>query len=142
MVTNASHGIHMPRVTNLRQSQVDRLRNIGRHAVATGLYLTIADSGLRQYWTRRSDEQRRRRWLLLGDARAMTLNEARRLSESPPLAKAAEITGRQFADAATEYIATHRKGWRGKTHERAWRYALEELCRPLHGLLTDRIKAA
>ena len=63
----------MPRLKDLSQTEVDRKRGIGRHAVARGLYLSISDTGRRQYWTRQADEHGIRRWAVLGDTNLMTL---------------------------------------------------------------------
>jgi len=122
--------------------EVERLRKPGRHAVGGGAYLNIDEGGRRQWWARGRKADGRRGWHVLGDARVMLLQEARRLAAQGIPDKAKPAGSVTFLEAATAYIEANEPTWKHQAHRRQWRYTVDELLAPLHAMRVVDIRPA
>lgn len=155
----------MPRVAKeLSALEVSRLREPGMHAVGLvpGLHLQVLPSGGRTWVARVTvgdfpmTGKQRRREVGLGGYPEVSLKDARdkarairdkvregvdpveerKAARSALLAaNAAAIT---FEEAASQYIATHEKGWRNAKHADQWRNTLKTYAYPVVGALQVR----
>lgn len=129
----------------------------GRHAVGGGLHLLTrhgkpgADGAptIRKSWLLRYMLNGFRRDLGLGAYPTVTLAEARRKAEDArrliadgidpvDAAKAAAAAAARgpvptFAEAAEQYIASHRDGWRNPKHRQQWQNTLATYAHPVIG---------
>jgi integrase len=123
----------------------------GYHADGGGLYLQVVGSG--RSWIFRYQIAGKRRDMGLGSTRIVGLSEARRMAHEcrrllfegiDPLdrkhgQRAAAAAERAkmvtFADAAEQYIAAHRVGWRGSRQANQWRHSMTTYAYPIIGNL-------
>ena len=117
---------------------VRRLAEPGHYGDGGGLYLRIGTG--RRSWMFRYQVNGKTTWIGLGPERDVTLAEARDLAldyrrmlrnKIDPLkakrATAAEAigSGKTFRDAATEYVAKHKAGWKNAKHGDQWTATLK-----------------
>src|ERR1700730_611138 len=123
----------------------------GYHSDGGGLYLQVVGSG--RSWIFRYQIAGKRRDMGLGSTRIVGLSEARRMAhecrrllfegtgppDRKPGQRAAAAAERAkmvtFADAAEQYIAAHRVGWRGSRQANQWRHSMTTYAYPVLGKL-------
>jgi integrase len=126
---------------------VAALKKSGLHHVGDGLYLRITPAGGRT-WVFRYMHQRAPHSMGLGngtlaDARGKALAARALLNDNQDplakaradrLAKAAELASTTtFKQAATEFIAGHKSGWKNAKHAAQWTATLETYAYPVFG---------
>ncbi|ANA32270.1 Prophage integrase IntA [Ralstonia mannitolilytica] len=121
----------------------------GYHADGGGLYLQISPSGSRS-WIYRYSLAKRAREMGLGPLSAISLAEARAeaarcrklvaadidpIEERKARERAAQATpdGLTFRQAATQYIASQREGWKNAKHAQQWENTLDTYAYPVIG---------
>ncbi|WP_104657853.1 tyrosine-type recombinase/integrase [Ralstonia insidiosa] len=121
----------------------------GYHADGGGLYLQISQSGSRS-WIYRYMLAKRAREMGLGPLSAISLAEARAeaarcrklvaagidpIEERKERERAAQATpdGLPFRQAAADYIASQREGWKNAKHAQQWENTLETYAYPVIG---------
>jgi integrase len=130
--------------------KVNSLKKRGFYCDGGGLYLQVAPSGSKS-WVFRYKRDGKARDMGLGGLHTVTLAEAREkatasrklhLDRIDPLearkaqdaekaaAKARMVT---FKEAAEQYIASHKSGWKSATHQRQWGNTLETYVYPFIG---------
>jgi integrase len=143
----------MPReAAGLSARKVETIREPGMYADGGGLYLQVTRNGAKS-WIFRFQLAGKRREMGLGSLSTLTLaaareraQEARRdvLSAIDPIdakrtrdaQKALEAARLMtFEDAATEYVRTHRAGWRNVKHAGQWTSTLRTYVFPTIGKL-------
>ncbi|TXH33524.1 MAG: DUF4102 domain-containing protein [Burkholderiaceae bacterium] len=140
----------MPKQTKeLTALEVRRITEPGRHPVGTvpGLYLWVRDSGTKN-WVLRVVIKGKRADLGLGGYPAVPLADAVRKArdmreiiekgEDPRAAKQAAKAALTFQQAAEEYIALHRAGWKSAKHGQQWENTLATYVYPLIGGVSVR----
>lgn len=130
--------------------EVRSLTAPGKHADGKGLYLVVKKSGSRSWMFRYSNAGRQREMGLgslhnvsLADARTKAeaarkqigegldpLTEHQRAEDANRLTDAKRIT---FEDAAKQYIASHRAGWKNAKHASQWESTLSDYVFPVFG---------
>lgn len=124
----------------------------GYHAIGKGLYVSISKSGTRS-WIFRYVYAGKQREMGLGSLDNVSLADARSKADAvrqqlgndlDPLAEkqkaedarrledAKRIT---FEEAAKQYIASHRAGWKNEKHIGQWENTLATYCHPVFGKL-------
>jgi len=122
----------------------------GKHADGKGLYLVVSKSGSKS-WMFRYTNAGRQREMGLGSLRNVSLADARtkaetareqvgkgldplaenqRAEDAKRLADAKRIT---FEEAARQYIASHRAGWKNAKHASQWENTLRDYVYPVFG---------
>jgi len=138
-----------PKQPNMKA--LERIRETGRHAVGSGLYLQVATSGARS-WLYRYQQHGRRHDLGLGPFPAVTLGMAREAvmrvrqqlhrNEDPLALRRAERAAAKadivravetFDMAAESYIAAHSAGWKNAKSAGQWRASLATYAAPRIG---------
>jgi integrase len=138
--------------------QVRRLKEPGRHGDGGGLYLYISPAGARSWIFRyRSRVTGKLRDMGMGPALDVTLERARERAaaarvlltegidpleharEKRQSAKLAQAVRMTFGQCATQYIATHRAGWRNAKHADQWVATLDTYAAPITDLPVDSI---
>ena len=138
------------KLERLSAKHVEHARRIGYHADGGGLYLQVSPSHSKS-WVFRYTLHGRAREMGLGSLKAVSLadardraREARKLLQDKRdpikardaqhlqerLAAARSIT---FQEAADQYIAAHRAGWRNEKHIDQWTNTLKTYCGPAFG---------
>jgi integrase len=120
---------------------VGRVKEPGMYADGGGLYLQVTSSGAKS-WIFRFEVNGRERAMGLGSLNAIGLSEARTQAEDcrglrqrdiDPIEhrKEARVQAAldrantiSFAEAATQYIDSHKSGWKNKKHFNQWRMTL------------------
>lgn len=127
----------------LNATQVKALREPGRYQDGDGLMLNVGKGGSKS-WLLRLQSGGKRREYGLGSLRDVSLAEARELAAGigkklragvDPLAekRAALATVPTFRQAANEYHAEHRRGWKNGKHQAQWLATLESYVFPALG---------
>lgn len=132
--------------------EVKAITDPGKHADGKGLYLVVSKSGSKS-WMFRYANAGRQREMGLGSLRNVSLADARtkaeaarkqigdgldplaenqRAEDAKRLADAKRIT---FADAAHQYIESHRSGWKNAKHASQWSNTLRDYVYPVFGNL-------
>ena len=148
----------MGRFIRLTDSQVRKIRDLGRHCVDSlaGLYLAVHGAPRRpQFLTRVDLPDGRRTWRTIGQADAMTLATARlaaerlqaqALAEHQALQEAADqpAAAQTFAQALEAHIERQKAVWRaGGKSEGQWRQSMADYVTPLIGMMrVDQIRPA
>jgi integrase len=138
-------------VARLKALDVKRATRPGLYHDGGGLYLQVSRNGSRS-WTFRYGAQGRR-YVGLGPVHTVSLSEARErarqcrtllLDGIDPLsnkrarqaeAKLAAVRAITFDDAAQEYIASHKRGWKNPKSEAQWTSTLRAYAAPVIGKL-------
>ena len=145
------------RIHALTATGISKLRKTGYHADGGGLYVQVASSGAKtwvfRYSRKRPDGKTTRPEMGLGGTHALTLAQARDKASTcrnqlangidPLTARTAENVATRlrqartitFADAATQYIATHETSWKSAKHATQWRNTITKYCGPVFGNL-------
>ncbi len=145
----------------LNALQVRRLKEPGRHADGGNLFLYITRAGSRSWIFRyRSRITGKLRDMGLGPALDVTLERARERAAAArvlltedidPLdhardkrmsAKLAHAIRMTFGQCASQYIETHRAGWRNSKHADQWVATLDTYAAPITDLPVDAIDTA
>jgi integrase len=141
----------------LTATGISKTRKVGYHADGGGLYLQVAPTGAKTWifrFTRRNAEGKgTRREMGLGGLNALTLAQARQkaatcrhqvLNSIDPISarNAGELANRlerartiTFAEAAKQYIASQKAGWKNAKHAEQWTNTIETYCGPVFGRL-------
>lgn len=146
-------GVSVGRTLNrLSAKGVQNLKRPGYHPDGGGLYLQISPAGTKS-WIFRYTLTGRSREMGLGSAAAFTLEEARQRAQDArklladridPIAarnaqRAQEALDNarsiSFRECWTQYIASHRAGWKNAKHADQWTNTLEAYCGPIAGAL-------
>ena len=141
--------------------QVRRLKEPGRYGDGGNLFLYISPTGARSWVFRyRSRVTGKLRDMGMGPALDVTLERARERAAAArvlitegidPLdhardrrmsAKLAHAVRMTFGQCATQYIATHRAGWRNTKHAEQWVATLDTYAAPITDLPVDAIDTA
>lgn len=143
----------MPRdAAGLTARKVETVREPGMYADGGGLYLQVTATGGKT-WIYRFQIAGKRREMGLGSLAVLTLAaarekalearrdvqsgidpiEARKASTARAALEAARLM--TFEDAATEYVRTHRAGWRNAKHAAQWTSTLRTYAYPILGKL-------
>jgi integrase len=136
-------------MAKLKALTLKHLRN-GNHGDGGGLYLRVAN-GSRTY-SFRFQRDRKQHWLAIGrmadwslsEARDKALQYRRMLSEGrDPVAEKranrAATAGRTLKEVATEYIDSHKAGWKNAKHGDQWRNTLDHHAAKLMAMPVDKI---
>lgn len=145
------------KIHTLSATGISKLREAGYYADGGGLYLQVAPGGAKTWifrfsWKDRDGEVKRRE-MGLGGLIALTLAQAREkaatcrnqvLNGLDPIAtrKAGELAMRleqaktiTFSEAAKQYIAQNKAGWKNAKHADQWVNTIETYCGPVFGHL-------
>ncbi len=116
----------------------------GMNSLGQGLYLQVQGPSQRS-WLHRYTLRKKTRYMGLGPYPAVSLAEARKAHKAnlAPLARgedplgareAAEApAGLAFREAAAQYIANHKAGWKDRKHAEQWKATLEAYAFPTIG---------
>jgi integrase len=140
----------MPRQHNRLSAITVKNAKPGLHADGGNLYLQVADSGTRS-WIFRYGLEGRERWMGLGAAHTVSLQEARERARQCRLAlldghdpiearktqrAQSELTkhaGTTFKECAERLIVSHEASWRNAKHRSQWRITLATYAYPVLG---------
>jgi hypothetical protein len=134
---------------------VKKLTTKGRYAIGGGLFLNVSAPASRA-WVFRYQHRHRDRLMTLGDAQHMSLAQAR---DAHTKAKAMLASGvdpldqrreeaaptptvPSFVEAASQFIASHKAGWKNAVHRQQWPQTLQAYAYPVIGsMAVDSITA-
>ena len=135
-------------INRLKPLQIDRLGTPGRYADGGGLYLSVSKSGAKA-WVFLYMRSGKRRELGLGALQDVPVADARAKAATlrtvldkggDPQAerdrqRAEAAPAVTFKDAAEQYIAAHKAGWRNAKHAQQWENTLSTYAYPEMGTL-------
>jgi integrase len=140
------------RAAGLTVRQVETMREPGMYADGDGLYLQVTAAGAKT-WIFRFQLAGKRREMGMGSVSLVTLAKAREKAKEarldvksgidPIAARDAREAQRaldaarlmSFEDAATEYVRSHRAGWKNAKHAAQWTSTLRTYVYPILGKL-------
>lgn len=135
----------------LSAAQVKALCKEGVHRVAPSLYIQIRNHGTRS-WLFRYSQNGTNRWMGLGSVDEKPLTEARDEAAmlrvkvkrgEDPIARKREVRAQRrvelkpkiptFAECASQYIASHKSGWKNNKHASQWPSTIKMYVNPIIG---------
>lgn len=129
-------------INKLKQPELAKLK-AGYHGDGGGLYLQVTPTGSRLWVFRYRIGNNKTREMGLGPLHTVTLAEARRKALNarqkrldgidPITAKKPARGSRTFAECATEYIESHKAGWKNPKHADQWTNTLTTYAYPFIG---------